>query len=85
MSQKFNRYEKVGGHLVSAIPSHFVCAECGGVLMSQFDTTEPLQVIIQCAKHLKHIGIETGTPAIERSSRPVSSREADRHALFGEE
>ena len=83
MSQTFNRYDKVGGHLVSAIPSHFVCAECGGVLMSQF--ADLLQVKIKCTKHPQHIGIELGTPVQERSSRQPSSREADRRALFGEE
>ena len=84
MSQKFNRYDKVGGHLVSAIPSHFICTECGGVLVTRFDT-DSIHVICECAKHPQHIGIELGTPVIERSTRPVPSRVADRHALFGDE
>lgn len=85
MSQKFNRYESIGGHLVSAIPSHFICAECGGALVSLFDADRPMQIIIKCAKYPQHIGIELGTQIIERSARLVSSREADKHALFGEE
>jgi len=50
----FNRWETYRGHLLSALPQHFVCAECGGrfVLRAVGNHT----TAVECAADNDHSG-----------------------------
>ena len=54
MSNKFARGSRYQGHIVQALPLHYVCAECeGGLIWQDNGKTE----VVRCAKDTAHSGL----------------------------